>query len=335
MEIERKIYVLEEAKKLTLKSEIIETDKLEKKQFVAKTIYTAISIGTEVAAYQGLEPLRKGNVYPRVLGYCNVAQVEYVAEEVSIVKKGDYILNFNCHCSAFVISENEFFIVLPNSQTLHKYTFAYLYHLGYHSLLTAQVYSGHNVGVIGLGTLGYTTMVMACQMNCRVYTFSNQQINNLEGVKIFPKNLNYIDEILAETHQVGLDVVINTSNSWQDWQLAIQLVNKGGVIVNLGFPGRGEPLPNFNPLDPKELYVKNVTIKYLSVIDEKSVPYFYQRFNIYRNLQYIIHLIEAKRINPDEICSEHIHYEQLQEQYEKYIKNRKKQMYSTLVKWQI
>lgn len=44
-------------------------------ELLCETLVTAISPGTELAAYIGLPPLRSGLVYPRVQGYCNVARV--------------------------------------------------------------------------------------------------------------------------------------------------------------------------------------------------------------------------------------------------------------------
>ena len=43
--------------------------------FLCKTIYSGISVGTELAAFLGYSPLRKGSQYPRLQGYLNVSQV--------------------------------------------------------------------------------------------------------------------------------------------------------------------------------------------------------------------------------------------------------------------
>ncbi|WP_448528264.1 hypothetical protein [Raineya sp.] len=335
MQIEQKTYILEAPKKLILKTDFIDTDKLSPKQIVAQTLFSAISTGTELAAYLGVEPLREGKAYPRLLGYCNLAKVVHKGKDINNIEIGDFILTFQSHRNSFVLNENDFFILLKNidEASVQKFTFAYLYHLGYHALLTASAKAGHNVGIIGMGTLGYTTATMACLASCNVFVFSNQSDITFPNVQVFPKNIESLDKINLETNNIGLDIVINTSNTWEDWKLAIKLVNKGGTIVNLGFPGRGQDLPQFNPLDPKELYVKSVTIKYLSVLDENSLPYYHQRFNIERNLQYIIRLIKTGKINVEEICSEKISYDKLENQYEKYAEQRTKQMYSTLLIW--
>jgi threonine dehydrogenase-like Zn-dependent dehydrogenase len=137
---------------------------------------------------------------------------------------------------------------------------------------------------------------------------------------------------MDKTAGVGIDVVINTSNTWQDWFLSLSIVNVGGVIVNLGFPGRGQDRPASNPLDPKYLYMKNLTIKYLSSMNVKGVPQDIQRFNRERNLRYILTLIENGKIDVSEILSSEIYYTDLNEQYIKYT-HRSYGLFSTLLHW--
>src|SRR5688572_21668827 len=40
-------------------------------QLLARTEFSAVSLGTEMAAYSGEPPLRPGIIYPRLVGYCN------------------------------------------------------------------------------------------------------------------------------------------------------------------------------------------------------------------------------------------------------------------------
>jgi threonine dehydrogenase-like Zn-dependent dehydrogenase len=129
-----------------------------------------------------------------------------------------------------------------------------------------------------------------------------------------------------------LDIIINTSNNWSDWKLALQLVRKGGVIVNLGFPGRGEPQPDFNPLDPQYVYFKSIQIKPLQYIDETNVAPEVFRFNMKRNLEYIVQNLMEGKLTTDMLISEYIPYTMLQEQYEKYL-NRENQLFTSVLNW--
>ena len=71
------------------KSELI----AKKEDIFAETVYSVISTGTELAAWGGAEPLRPTqNVYPRLLGYYNIACVKDVGSNVNGIKIGDHVL---------------------------------------------------------------------------------------------------------------------------------------------------------------------------------------------------------------------------------------------------
>ena len=99
---------------------------------LAKTLVTAISPGTETAAWLGLPPLRTGPVvYPRLVGYCNVAEVVHCGSKCSGIKPGDRILTFQSHCSHFLVNFSDVLAVVPDDLDSQSAVKAYLFHLGY------------------------------------------------------------------------------------------------------------------------------------------------------------------------------------------------------------
>ena len=330
-----KVYTLNSPKNLFLKDEQILTNKTED-YIIGETIYSCISPGTEVAAYSGMPPLVPGNQYPRVNGYCNVAKVIEKGDKFKNISIGDNILTFQSHRDKFILNSSDFYIILPENINLKSASTSYLFHLGYHSLITADIKQGHTVGVIGAGVLGTATAIMSNIAGSKTYLFTNQNILDKKGIykniNICKKNDVSIKHAIEEVSVTGFDIIINSSNSWSDWLIALKLIRKGGVIVNLGFPGRGEKLPAFNPLDPNYFYKKNITIKALCTLNEEDVKVEDARFNIKRNLYYIIDLIESGKIKSDDLLTEEISYLELENQYKKYL-DRKSQMLSTLIKW--
>lgn len=335
--IESLVYEMSGPRDLYFKKEIIDLNSILPDEIIAKTYYSAISPGTEVAAYCGLESLRGDkNAYPRVLGYCNIARVIHKGNAVSKLEVGDYFLNFQSHRSHFRLKENDFLIKL-SGDNIKSQCVAYLFHLGYHSLLTANLKAGHNIGIIGLGTLGFTTGVMSKIAGANTFVLTNQlsykSLLESKKINVFSKKLSSLEMINTNTHQIGLDIVINTSNTWEDWLLAMNCVNKGGTIVNLGFPGRGQSAPDFNPLDPKFLYMKNATIKYLSELNQIGLLAHEQRFNVERNLIYILDLIKSNSMNASEVISSEISYLDLKKQYVLY-ESKEQNLFSTVLNWQ-
>ena len=331
-----KIYELSGPGQLYLREEGILFSDIKGDELVAKTIYSAISPGTETAAYRGATPLRPGNVYPRVVGYCNVAVVINIGQLVSKYKIGDHILTFQSHRSAFKCSENDFIIKLNDKINLKHAAVSYLFHLGYHSLITASAKAGHNIGIVGVGALGYTTCMMSKLIGANTFAFTNQkeiyEKLKCNNISYYEKDEKALTEVNKLTHDTGLDIIINSSNSWNDWLFAMQAVNKCGTIVNMGFPGRDEPLPNFNPLDPRYFYMKNVTIKALTYLNDSDIGPCDFRFSIKRNLLYILDMINQNKLNANEIISSEIEFQDLKEQYENYLR-KESHLLTTIINW--
>jgi threonine dehydrogenase-like Zn-dependent dehydrogenase len=331
--IETEIFKLKNAFDLVLEKEAVET--ICPEEYLCKTIVTAISPGTEMAAYAGVEPLRPGNIYPRVVGYCNIAEVIKIGENISDINIGDWLLTFQSHRSVFKQNIKDFkLIVSKNIKPEHAVT-AYLFHLGLHAAQTGEVRAGHYVAIIGMGTLGFTTSLICNLSNVNTTVFSNipsSTFKKQDGINYFSKKDFQREELGILTNNTGFDIIINTSNKWDDWKLALELCRKGGTIVNLGFPGRGEKLPNFNPLDPKYVYFKNIQIKPLGHISESDVPPFEYRFNMKRNLEYILYSIQNGKLSPDMIISEIVPYTGLKEQYIKYL-NKTQTIFTTILDW--
>jgi len=135
--IKADIFKLKSAFNLVLEKEEVETLRLD--EYLCKTIFTAISPGTETAAYAGVEPLRPGNIYPRVVGYCNIAEVIKIGDNVSDINIGDWLITFQSHRSAFKQNVKDFKLKVPNNIKPEHAVTAYLFHLGLHAAHTGEV----------------------------------------------------------------------------------------------------------------------------------------------------------------------------------------------------
>lgn len=217
----------------------------------AKTICSAISTGTEIAAYKGLDTLREEVSYPRLLGYCNVARV---------VSTGEVILTGQSHRDGF--GETKIICRVPDSADFRKASTTFLYHLGYEALQRGRFESGQRVAVIGRGLLATITAEVA--------------------------------EWVGNSKYGDVDLVVTTSNTWENWKLALSIVKNEGTISVLGFPGRGQPLPDFNPLEPKYLYAKKLTIVYCGRTLPRTVSW---------NCEMLLGLIMDGKLHPEKIIS--------------------------------
>lgn len=272
-------------------------------QLLCETIVTAISPGTELAAYTGQPPLRPSVVYPRLQGYCSVARViEGVADGVG---PGDRILSFTSHRSHFLLAASDVLYVLPQDADAGLVACSYLYHLGYNAVLRSGVRAGARVLVIGLGALGLTSVAMAAIAGADVFALSDHPASHAIARKIGAKGAyaRADEAALKSALEGGADIVISTVNGWDDWQAGLRLAGQNGVIACLGFPGRGQGMPETNPFDSQYFYMKQLRIEAVGWSPEVDDSRGFLRFNERTNIAWLAGLIQSGRIDPTLLIS--------------------------------
>ena len=139
-----------------------------------------------------------------------------------------------------------------------------------------------------MGVLGLTSAYMSQMAGWDVTAISDQK--NLDHIKkklpkIILKSRN--DQINYGTYKV----VIVTTNSWEDWDIALKLAGYRGKIIVLGFPGRGSNKIPFNPLRSKDFYVKQLKIiaagNTSKGINQEEFNFFNQKDNMQKILNWI------------------------------------------------
>jgi threonine dehydrogenase-like Zn-dependent dehydrogenase len=310
---------------IELRSEPLGT--LGSQQVECETLVTVISPGTELAAYRGLPALRPGTGYPRLQGYCNVARVVAVGEAVTGLAPGDRILSFTSHRDRFLIDQDDVLLVLPNGADAGKIAVSYLFHLGYNAVLRADVRAGSRVLVIGLGALGLTSVAMAALAGASVEAVSAHAAAAARALGA-SRTLTRDDDVITPA-----DVVILTTNSWDDWQLALRSAAPHATIAVLGFPGRGEPLPTVNPLDSQHFYVKQLRVEAVGLSPERPDSRGFLRFNERDNLAFIASRISAGVLDPTPIISGSYSGRDIQRAYDDLVSRRESPV-TYLLDWQ-
>ena len=236
-------------------------------EIVAATEYSAISIGTEKAAYVGLPALRAGPAYPRLVGYCNAARVLRVGTDVKEISPDMRILTHQSHQSFFACKESDVLAVIPSDLSSREASLAYIAHIGLTGLQRAGLRAGESVAVQGLGPVGLATIALSRAMDAgNVIAIGNSQSRNeraldLGATSAFDASDAQLCNAFARcTNGKLADIVISTVNSWSAWQTTLEIVRAFGRIAVLGFPGRGEGLPDFNPLASEPFYTKQPTL---------------------------------------------------------------------------
>jgi len=320
-------------RQLVFEEELLKPDSLLPHQLLAETLYSAISVGTEVAAYRGDPPLRPGAVYPRLVGYCNVAEVVKIGAAVEACHVGERIYTHQSHRSAFICDADEILATVPDGMDSVDAAMTYLFQLGYNALLKGGFTPGHCVAVIGLGVLGLAAIATTNAFGGVVHAFSGHQAarvvaQDLGARGVFDKqDPGAAEAMRARSHGEGADLVITTSNSWDDWRLAMDLCRKDGAICVLGFPGRTHPIPDFNPLEARFFYDKQ-----LRVIACGGSPVQDMRFTLKYNCRFLMECIRLGKLPARRLVTAVEPYQKLSEIYER-LANRAESPLTFVLKW--
>ena len=232
-------------------------------EVLCRTLVSVISPGTELAAWLGLPPLRPGPVYPRLMGYCNVAEVVTAGPESGLAV-GDRVLGFESHRSAFVTKADAVWPLPDGDPTAFAAT--YLFHLGLDAVNRAEVRQDTAVAVVGLGPLGLGAVAMARLAGGIVTAVSDRPSARSLAMRLGAAHAVGRNEVGDGT----ADVVVATTGGWGDWQLALRATAVRGRIAVLGFPGRGQPAPTENPLASRYFYDKQLRIEAVGMAGEQA-----------------------------------------------------------------
>ena len=100
------------------------------------------------------------------------------------------------------------------------------------------------------------------------------------------------------------------------------LARTGGTIVLIGFPGRAEGSPDFNPLSSEFFYDKQLTIKACGKTFAGSIPREFVRFSLKDNCSYLSSVVRSGRLPASSLIHSVIGPSDLVNGYEKLLYKR-------------
>jgi threonine dehydrogenase-like Zn-dependent dehydrogenase len=314
-------------------------DRLEPDQLYVQTEITALSTGTDLGNFLGNSAYVPGAPgYPRPVGYSNVGVVRKVGSAVRGLEPSQRIFSTRPHQSAFLARQGDLLLPIPQGVASDVASLSYLTHLGLAALRQALYQTGENVAVIGLGVIGLCCTALAKAMGARVAAIANSDLRldlarrigaDLACKSDDPGLAARLGESFGET---GIDIIILTANSWNAYRQSLEIVRLGGRICLLGFPGRDQRPPEFNPLDPQWVYAKQLAIFGSGYAPQTDCSPADLRFNTRRNLQYILDLMASGILALGPIISHRLPAARMHEAYE-LAANHSKELVSAIFKW--
>lgn len=283
-------------------------------QVYVRTQVTAFSTGTDLGNYEGRSTELPGAPdYPRPVGYSNVG---------SIGGDGQRVFSIKPHMSAYIAEPEDVLVPVPDGVSSEQASLSYLTQLGLAALRQARYETGENVVVIGLGVIGLATVGLARAMGAKVAAVANSAVRAEAADRVgahetfLTEQLQSAEDLAPLLGSTGADIVVLTANSWDAYRQAVELARRGGRVSILGFPGRAQPAPAFNPLDPQWFYGKQLTLLGAGSSPRTDCPAAELRFNLRRNLEYILELMATGALQLESLISHRFAAERMKEAYE-------------------
>ena len=308
MIIEIKKAVLHGAGDLRIESERFDSESLKPTEVLVRTIASGFSTGTDLANYLGRSTELPGAPdYPRAVGYSNAGVVWKTGTDVRNFRKGDVVFSIKPHRSAFVADENDLLVRVPAGLDPAQVSLSYLVNLGVGALRAVRYETGERVAVIGLGVIGLCTVALGRAMGAPVIALANDAAR-----ADLARRLGAQEAFDGE----GADIVVLTANTWEAYRASVDIARYGGRISVVGFPGRAQNPPDFNPLDPQWFYGKQLTLTASGFTPRVECRAADIRFNLRRNLAAIFDWMAAGTLDLAPIISHRVPFDRMREAYE-------------------
>ncbi|MEZ5355967.1 MAG: zinc-binding alcohol dehydrogenase [Bryobacteraceae bacterium] len=243
--------VLYGAGDLRLEESTLDVSALGPREIHVETEVTALSTGTDLGNYLGDSGyVPDAPPYPRWVGYSNCGVVRAVGAEVTSVRPGERVFAPKPHQSAYLAREDELVVPAPMNVSPEEVSLIYLANLGMAGLQQVNFTPGEDVAVVGMGVIGLATVALAQTMGARaVIAVANSPLRQAVAQRMG-----------ATAAEGAADVVVLTANTWSGYRSAMEMARFRGRVSVLGFPGRGQPAPEFNPMRAEWMYLKQLTV---------------------------------------------------------------------------
>jgi threonine dehydrogenase-like Zn-dependent dehydrogenase len=315
--------VLYGAGDLRIEERALDSASLDPDAVYVETEVSALSTGTDLGNYLGDSTYVPGAPdYPRPVGYSNVGVVRRVGSAVRRLAPGQRVFSMKPHQSAYIARDSELLVVIPPEVPSGAAALAYLTHLGLAALRQAGYQAGENVAVVGLGVIGLCTVALARAMGAKAVGIANSDLRVKAALEVGADAAMLADDPALERRlgevfgEAGADLVILTANPWPAYRLSVAIARYGGRVSVLGFPGRGTPPPDFNPLDPQWFYGKQLTLLGAGYAPRVECLPSELRFNTRRNLEYILDLMARGALRFESLITHRFPAARMKEAYD-------------------
>ena len=304
---------------------------------VAKSLFTAVSTGTEVRVYRWLpvddngeysHPKLKFTGKPLTNGYCMVGEIIEVGSEVQDFDIGDVVYMGEPH-QEYGSSRVENIFKIPTGVSSEEAAFMNVLHVAQGAIRDGNPSPGENVLILGLGVIGLSAVAFsnAFGFNTIAMDLNDKRVDIARemgaGLAISPSTEGYSEKIKDFFNGKEPDLVIEAASSWRAIKTGLDLVRPGGTIIVVA---THTDKPDFDPVGHPYLS-KKLTIK---TSYGPELPG--SRWDKEKSRDFTFDLLRNKKINIKPMITDTISWNQIPDIYDR-LDREEPGIAGVLVKW--
>lgn len=266
---------------------------------------------------------------PNPMGYSCAGEVIEVADDIKHLKVGDFVAcgGMTANHSEIVVVPKNLCVKVNHPELIKSAAFTTVGAIAMQGVRQAELSLGESCVVIGLGLIGQLTVQLLTASGVKAIglDIDDTQVNLAlkTGVKhAYNSSKEGIENIIEnETNGFGADAVIITAgtSSLEPINFAGAIARKKGKVVIVGAVPTG--------FDRKNFYIKELDLKmsssygpgrYDNDYEQKGIDYpiGYVRWTENRNMQAFIELMEAGKINLEQLISHQFKFDDAKDAYQ-------------------
>lgn len=231
-------------------------------EVLIKTLYTALSCGTEKATITATTKVDDDGIFPRTCGYSGVGIVLKKGASVTNVEVGDRVVVIGSHRNYITIKDS-LVIKIPFDDIPSKdAAFSYISCFPMAALRKVNLEVGESLGVVGLGILGIISVMIARVMGAYPVIGIDPVAERREMALrmgadyVFdPTEPDFIDKVKAVTDG-GLNTAIEVTGIGKGLEQVLDCMQRFGRISLLGCTRN----PDFTIDYYKKIHIPGITI---------------------------------------------------------------------------
>lgn len=214
-----------------------EVPQLTEYSVLTKTLYTAISAGTEKANILDKPNTFAYQKWPKVEGYSGIGIVEAVGEKVTKVKPGDKVLVYHgTHAQYSVVPENRVYVVKEDVEDSEA-VLTIIGAMGLGGLRKTKLELGESAMIIGLGLLGMFALMGARASGAYpvIAVDINEQRRKIAldlgaDYAFDPREESFVKHVKAITGGKGVNAIVEVTGSASALVSALDVAARQGRI---------------------------------------------------------------------------------------------------------